>query len=619
MKILTKTVSCFKAVKSKISTLPLYASIPIHWLLIPAIANTALNLFYFTTCYTESNHDFGGMLFSYLFSFLFYAFLLTLCRRATIATPILCGLYFLLGYGNYIKMVVSGMNPLFISDLLFVTDAESIAVMVGYSNLGGIVLAALGQTILFFLVLALLILLAFYLDYRIPSLKARFITLGASLLVLLLIFIPIRPLHSAAYSLFFGEKAGHDPTVYYFEKGFLSGIVGQYWNSHPPVEDTKKEANEILASLPETSQGDWGKPNVIAIFSESFFDVSKWSDITFDREVTPNYTALKEKGISFSMLSPTIGGLSCNSEYQLLANGNLAYYPLGCVPYTMHYLEQNEARYQYPTIIREFNQNGYHTEIVSTWPKNLCNCDRVYESMGLDEFIYDYGEEIKGLYYSDKTVGDMIKKTLAEKERGTPLFFLTQTSQAHMPYYYDKYDEYDVSILSSPLNEVENGIMQSYVQGIYDADIMLADVYAYIQTLDEPTVLVFFGDHLPTLTDCGRNLFDKLSYFNTEDALLNEARRYTTDGLILANFELTDDIDYIGQDLLFPYLLSKTSAELSPYYRYLVSTVDTLPALGTFAAYGKDGTLYRINELPDSMKAVYEKRRILQNALYYSE
>ena len=45
MKILTKTVSCFKAVKSKISTLPLYASIPIHWLLIPAIANTALNLF----------------------------------------------------------------------------------------------------------------------------------------------------------------------------------------------------------------------------------------------------------------------------------------------------------------------------------------------------------------------------------------------------------------------------------------------------------------------------------------------------------------------------------------------------------------------------------------------
>ena len=145
---------------------------------------------------------------------------------------------------------------------------------------------------------------------------------------------------------------------------------------------------------------------------------------------------------------------------------------------------------------------------------------------------------------------------------------------------------------------------------------MLADIYSYIQTISEPTVLLFFGDHLPTLTDCGKNLFDKLSYFNTENSLLNEARRYTTEGLILANFPITDDVDYLGQDVMLPYLLSHTSVNLSPYYQYLISISDTLPALGTFAAYGKDGTLYALNNLPPDLLSVYQDREIIHNALF---
>lgn len=603
-------------IKAAIDRLPAYVGILIHWFLIPALLNTFLNLFYFTTVSVNASHHFGGILFSYLFTFLLYAFILCTCKQERIAATVLAGLYFILGYGNYIKMVVSGMNPLFISDLLFVSDTESIAVMVAYSDLGGIVLKCLPQTILFLLLLSATVLVTFWLNYRVPTLKVRLITLGSVFLVLLFIFIPIRPLHTFMHTLFFGKNVNHDPTVYYYEKGFLSGIVAQYWHSHPVIEDTEKDAIAILDDVPDQKKGSWGKPNVITIFSESFFDVSQLSDVTFSKAPTEQYSKLKKEGISFSMLSPTIGGLSCNSEFQFLTGASMSYYPLGVVPYTMKYQDQSEARFHYPSIIEEFNRNGYYTRIVSTWAKNLCNCDTVYESMGLDSFLYDYGEEIKGLYYSDKTVGDMIKKTLNEKSGDEPLFLFTQTSQAHMPYYIEKYDHYDVEILKSPLNEKENGILKSYVQGIYDADQMLADVYAYIQTVEEPTVLVFFGDHLPTLTDCGDNLFDKLSYFNTDDALLNEARRYTTEGLILANFPIEDDLDYLGQDLLFPYLLSHTELTVSPYYRYLASTVSALPVLGTFAAYSSDGTLYSLDEMPSDMKQVYDERKLLQYFLF---
>ena len=611
-----KLKSTLISLKNRIRSLPLPFTILIHWIAIPFAVNTALNLFFFTTNDFNGSRHFGGMLFSYLFTCILYAFLLTICNRETIAASILCAVYFLLGYGNYVKMVVSGMNPLFLSDLLFITDTESLSTMVGEFDLPGVILECLPQTLLFLFLLSLVLVAVFFLGYRVNILKARLITLSATLLILLLVFIPFKGLHSAAYSLFFREKAGHDPIVYYNEKGFVSGIIGQYWNSHPVIPDTKEQAAEILEALPPSEKGTWGKPNIIVIFSESFFDVSKWSDVTFSEEPTANYTALKEKGISFSMLSPTIGGLSCNSEYQILSGGNMAYYPLGTVPYTMYYDLLNQKRYQYPAIIRDLEQSGYETIVASMWAKNLCNCDVVYESMGLDTFYYDCGEEIKGLYYSDKTVGDLIKRTFSEKTSENPLFYFTQTSQAHMPFFADKYESYDLDVVTSPFNEKETGILQSYVQGIYDADKMLGDVYNYIQTLNEPTVLLFFGDHLPNLTDCSRNLFDKLDYFNTEDALLNEARRYTTEGLILANFPISDEIDYLGQDTMLPYLLSKTSVELSPYYRYLVSEIDTLPTLGTFAAYDKNGKLYKLSDLPADMKEVYDKRRILQYALF---
>lgn len=607
-----------KTIKNAVASLPQAVQFLIHLILLPSFVNTALNLFYFQSNPYDGTKLFGGILLSYLFTCLLYAFLLTLCKRSTIAMSILSLFYFLLGYGNQVKVITSGVNPVFISDLLFITDAETLTDMVTWSDMKAIFISYFWQTILFLFLLSLILFITFTLDYRVHNKKIRYSALASTLLALVMLFVPIKAFQKASYDLFYKAKPHHDPIVYYNQAGFLSGVLGQYWNSNLYNAPDSEAASAILSEREPTTSGDWGTPNVVVIFSESFFDVSKWEDVTYSKDPTSNYTALKEQGISFSSLSPTFGGLSCNAEYQILTGANMSYYPLGVVPYTMHYQKTNTARYHYPSMISDLKNNGYSTTVVSTWAKNLCNCDVVYESMGLDTFIYDYGEEIKGLYYSDRTVGNMIKKSLAEKEAGKPLFYFTQTSEAHMPYYADKFESYDVEILSSPLNNQENAILQSYVQGVYDADAMLADVYAYIQTLSEPTVLLFFGDHLPNLHNYGKSLFDKLEYFNTNNELLNETRKYTTEGLILANFPITDDVDYLSHDVLLPYLFSKTSIALSPYYQYLISTLDTLPALGSFSAYDKNGNLHPLNALPDEMNEIYTKRRTLQASLFFS-
>lgn len=608
----------FKKIKQAEADLPTALRVLIHFILFPSIINTALNLFYFLVNPYEGGRLFGGILLSYLVTCLFHALLLMSVKRETVALSLLSAFYFVLGYGNQIKVLVSGVNPVFISDLLFVSDTESLTSMVTGADFLNVILSCLWQALLFLFLIAVVLFFAFLFDYRIKNKTVRFTTLASLLLTVVLLFIPSRAIHSAAYQCFFKDKPNHDPVVFYNQSGVISGILAQYWNSSLYDLPDEEKANEILENRSKTKSGDWGTPNIIVIFSESFFDVSKWTDIEYSKELTANYNALKEKGISFSLLSPTFGGLSCNAEYQTLTGASMAYNPLGVVPYTMHYQQNNANRYQYPSIISDLNANGYQTTVVSTWAKTLCNCDVVYESMGLDTFIYDYGEEIKGLYYSDKTVADMIKKTLAEKPAGEPLFYFTQTAEAHMPYYADKFNSYDVDITSSPLSKEENAILLSYLQGVYDADAMLADVYAYIQTLSEPTVLLFFGDHLPNIHTGGKSILNKLDYFNTDNALLNETRRYTTEGLILANFELTDDIDYLSQDLMLPYLLSKTDITLSPYYEYLIGTLDILPALGVFSAYDTNGNLYPLIDLPSEMKEIYEKRQILQATLFYA-
>ena len=61
-------------------------------------------------------------------------------------------------------------------------------------------------------------------------------------------------------------------------------------------------------------------------------------------------------------------------------------------------------------------------------------------------------------------------------------------------------------------------MLLSLAQGIYDADKNVRNALSkkYCE-LDTPTIIVFFGDHLPYLINKkGENILFKSSYFNTE-------------------------------------------------------------------------------------------------------
>lgn len=590
------------------------------FILFPALLNAACNIFYRLCNPYDGSIHFGGHLLSFILTVILNVLLLCIARKFAISCSILTGIYVVFCFGNQIKIVISGLNPLFFDDIRFITDKGTLGIILKHSDQLAIIKDYLPQALLFLALTALAIVLCCKFRCSFDCPKIRFPALALSLLLILSVYLPIPFLNRTVHDLFYDDTVEYDSVDYYNKQGVLGGLTGQYLGARllVPTDYTTGKAEAMLDAVPTDVQTkEWGKPNIIVVFSESFFDLGRLEDVTFSSEITPNLSHLKKEGIFFNSLSSTFGGLSCNPEFSLLTSGNLSYYPLGFVPYPILYRKGDPICSDYPSAISVLKENGYRTQIVSAWEQNLCGCQVVYDHMGVDTFVYDYAPEIKGLYTSEKAIGDKIEETFNNKEKDVPLFYLTQTAQAHMPFYADKYDSYDFSIVKSPLDDYENGMLLSYAQGIYDADKLLGRCYDYIQTLEEPTVLVFFGDHLPILTHGSDNLYDKLSYFNTSDTLLNEARRYGTEGIILANFDVTDEIDYLGQDLILPYVFSKCDLILPGYYRGMIDSIPDLPCFNMFASYDAKGNLIPIENLTGNAKERYEFRRFLNCYAFY--
>ena len=126
-------------------------------------------------------------------------------------------------------------------------------------------------------------------------------------------------------------------------------------------------------------------------------------------------------------------------------------------------------------------------------------------------------------------------------------------------------------------------------------------MYDYIQTFDEPTMLIFYGDHLPFLqTSKGKNIYDDMKYFNTGDSTIDTFRKYNTGCLILDNYDVKyDDKKYMSPYLIMPYIINHMDIDISPYYKWLYNTIDLYPANNFFVSVNSKGEIVPTNSLKD--------------------
>lgn len=530
---------------------------------------------------------------------------------------------------------------LFINALRFVYTAEpfTIADFAYISNIAsitGIAKGSLLNTIAFFIpefltfgiimVVYILLINKFNFSFNI-ELKKRILLSLIPIVTLIILFNPPKFLRNFILTNIYYSDDVHVNTLnieYYIEDSMLGGMYRIYLEDriYEPDNYNKEEVEKMISTdVSDENQDNWEEANIIVTFSESFFDVSLLEDdITFDKKVTPNFNSLKDEGIFINMISPTYGGVSSNVEFQFLTGHTLDYFSKSYIPF-MSFYKTVDSRNRL-SLLKELDNNGYYTKVV--FGKDYYLSKKVYENLGVDKYEEkNVKEEYKGYYTSDEYLMDETIKAFNEKEAGEKIFYMNCTIQSHQTYELDKYDEYDISIESSTLSDSYNELILSYSQGAYDADVQLGRMYEYIQTLDEPTILIFFGDHLPYLynTETNDDTLNHLSYFNTGDELLDTYRKYNTQCLILANFDLGDveNWDYMSSDMILTSVVNKMGLELSDYYKWLYSIKDVLPSSNYLVSQDTEGNLYWTSELPENMQNILDKRELAQYYIMYED
>jgi hypothetical protein len=569
-----------------------------------------------------------GLLIAYS---LFYIFL-TIFRRTDVANIILIVLLFTIYIINEGRIYYTS-DTLQITDILFLQNATEVAGMADNTFLYCI-------NYLFFPTV-LTAIFAFYLIHyikisfiKIKNFKNQIVKGLIAVAILVLLFIPNEPFNKFLVTHPYNIYNSGDPAItasntrYYKKYGVLPGLYGKLIESRTFKPDGYNQEELVsLLNKAEKVEGTWKKPNIIVVFSESYWDLSKLEDVKFDKDINANYHKLQNEGKFIEMIAPAYGGMSSNVEFEIMTGGSLNYFSKGYTPYMQFFKDHSSE--DDPNIIRELKTNGYKTKVLNSSSAIMFNCARIYTFFyGIDEqtHLYDelqlekkgYDWKTNGTYVTDAYLTDMVEDYFDNKPADEKIFYFVITMGGHMPYYEEKYDKYDVNIVESPYNDDINGVIHSYAEGIYLADKELGRLYDYINTLDEDTIIVFFGDHLPHLSiSNGEDALFSTGFLDYDYNLESVYKQYNTSALILSNYDIEfDDTKYLSPDLLFTYILNNMDLDLSPYYKWLYSTKDVLPSSNFVVSQDNSGTIYYTLELSGEMKEVYDLRRNMQYMLF---
>ncbi|QDQ01322.1 LTA synthase family protein [Lysinibacillus fusiformis] len=286
----------------------------------------------------------------------------------------------------------------------------------------------------------------------------------------------------------------------------INGIVLSFILNTPVsfIESPKGYSEEILindinkkysnSDIKENSI----KPNIVVIMSESFWDVGNInSDI--DQQ---NYLATVRENQKGFIVSSQFGGGTANVEFEALTSLSMNLLPRGSTPYAQ-YIKKDT-----PSLASFLIQYGYETIGIHTFGGDFWNRNLVYPLLGFQKFkAFESFEQpsVKGDFVADLEITNSIIDELNSSLK--PTFIYAVTMQNHGGYNNDRYGEETIKV---PTNYSEEGqrILNTYTTGVVDADLELKRLIKYLSDFDEPTLVVFFGDHLPSL----KELYEESEY-----------------------------------------------------------------------------------------------------------
>ena len=356
------------------------------------------------------------------------------------------------------------------------------------------------------------------------------------------------------------------------------------------------------------------QPNIIFVMNESFWDVTELEGITYDQPVTPNLQRLKGEAAVGKAYSPSFGGGTCDVEFEALTGYSMEFLPSGSKPYQQHVTHDMLAT---PSFLKS---QGYDTLAVHGYYRKYWSRDTAYPHLGIDKFIaaedFENPEKKRSYYWGGGLItdGEMARRIIQEYENrdpSKPLFLHAVTMQNHTSYNEKNYPEEElVEITSAPegLSKETLSQLRDFATGIREADAMLGALVDYFSQVEEPTILVFWGDHYNPVGK-GYELYEKTGYIDPGD--IASPMLHGTPLVVWSNYyQEPVDLGTVAAYEISPVVMDLYGLERPPLYSYLIQQLDVYRARTRGVTVQPDGSFS--GSLTEEQQAWFDNHWLLQ-------
>ena len=372
----------------------------------------------------------------------------------------------------------------------------------------------------------------------------------------------------------------------FHEEGMVTTYLKSAFNSvvREPEGYSRQQVSawlEEYRSQPAEAPQGTRPTNIIMVMNEAFSDLRS---VGLDPEidVMPFIDSLDENTVEGSLYVSVFGGGTCNTEFEALTGNSQAFLGTGAYPYTENVTEPLFSLASYFESLG-YDTAAFHANLARNW-----NRDRVYPNLGFEAFhsIEDY-EAFAPVEYLHDHPADIADYRYIEAEDAaladSPRFLFNVTMQNHSGYdrWLDVKQADTVEEHGAELYE-DSRIYLSLVKASDDAVRQLVETY---RDSDEPTMIIFFGDHQPGLPQVAiREIYvDAPSYLDY----------FKTRFFIWTNYESPKLHDAgISANYLPWLILDQGNFPLPPYARMLKELYEKYPIITAQGVTDIEGGAY---------------------------
>lgn len=287
---------------------------------------------------------------------------------------------------------------------------------------------------------------------------------------------------------------------YGFVYGFSTSVVSRGMDKPADYSgETIDAVNTLVDSASnDTSVTAENAPNIICVLLESFVDPYEINFLNISEDPVPNFHNLESSFSSGYLTVPVVGAGTANTEFEVLTGMSMQYFGTGEYPYKT-ILKQTDCE----SIASDLSPIGYGTHVIHNNTATFYSRNNAFSMMGFDSFTSKELMNITqytptGSWPTDDVLVEETVKAMNATENQSD-FVYTITVEAHGDYPSEKVLENPAIQVSGAADEASNNQWEYYVNMLHEVDDFIGDLISAVERRNEDTIVVFFGDHLPTM------------------------------------------------------------------------------------------------------------------------